>query len=130
MLQARDWLSFLIGVILGAMGLLPFLHSLGKGPEWFALSWLSVEILSYIIAAGGFYLIINSLIEITNSNIIGWISFFIAGLITLTGILKVLGEREIVTGFFAIGWISPMFYYFIFMILGLFLIIATFAMEL
>lgn len=130
MLEAKDFLSGLIGVILGALGLLPFLNSIGKGPEWFALSWLPVEILSYIIAAGGFYLIINSILEITNSNIIGWISFFIAVLITATGVLKVLGQREIITGFFAIGWISPMFYYFIFMILGLFLIIATVAMKL
>lgn len=130
MLQARDWLSFLIGIILGALGLLPFLHSIGKGPGWFAFSWLPLGILSYLIAAGGFYLIINSFIEITNSNIVGWISFGIAALITATGILKILGQKEIVSGLLAIGWLSPMFYHFIFMILGLFLIIATFAMEL
>lgn len=130
MMQAKDWLSGLVGLIIGAFGLLPFLNSIGKGPEWFALSWLPVEIFAYIVAAGGFYLLINSFIEITMSNIIGWISFLVAGLITLTGVLKVLGQREVITGFFAIGWMSPLFYYFIFMILGLFLIIATFAMEL
>jgi len=130
MLQARDWLSFLVGVIIGALGFLPFLHSIGKGPAWFAFSWLPVSILAYLIAAGGFYLIINSFIEITNSNIVGWISFGIAAAITLTGILKILGQKGVISGFLAIGWLSPMFYYFIFMILGLFLIIATFAMEL
>jgi len=130
MLQARDWISCLVGLILGMLGFLPFLHSIGKGPEWFALSWLPLEILSYLIAAGGFYLITNSIIEITNSNVLGWVSFFAAAAITLTGVLKVLGQRGVISGFFAIGWLSPMVYYFIFMTLGLFLIIATFAMEL
>ncbi len=130
MMQAKDWLSAIVGLIIGAFGLLPFLNSIGKGPEWFALSWLPVGIFAYIVAAAGFYLVINSFIEITMSNVIGWFSFGIAGLITATGILKILGQRGIVSGFLAIGWLSPMFYYFIFMILGLFLIIASVAMEL
>ena len=130
MLQPRDWLSGLVGIILGLLGFLPFLHSIGKGPEWFAFSWLPLQFLTYIIAIGGFYLVINSVIEITNSNVIGWISFFIAALITITGILKILGQRGTIAGFFAMAWMPAMFYYIIFIILGIFLLIATFAMEL
>lgn len=133
MMTAKDWLSFFVGAIVGAVGALPLLHKyMGIGPAFFDLSFLPVTILAYAIAGVGFYLIINSFIEITNSNPIGWFSFLLAGLIVATGVLKALGDMGVVTGFLALPFlnaISPVFYHVVFIIEGLFLMIACFAME-
>ncbi|MBW2989973.1 hypothetical protein KY358_06690 [Candidatus Woesearchaeota archaeon] len=119
MMEMKDWISGLVGVIILCLGLFPLLNSRGIGPGWFGLS-LPVRLLSWVIVGGGFYLIINSLIEITNSNVIGWVSFFIAAVITVLGILQVLRK---------ITWISGIIFNIAFILLGLFLMIATFAME-
>ena len=119
MMEGKDWMSGLAGLLILALGLLPLLNGRGVGPSWFALS-LPVKLLSYVVVVGGFYLIINSFIEITNSNVIGWLSFFVAAVITILGVLQVLGK---------ISWISGMVFNIVFIIMGLFLIIATFAME-
>ena len=119
MMQMKDWVSGLVGLIILGLGLLPLLNNMGMGPAWFGFS-LPVKILGWIVAIGGFYLIINSFIEITNSNIVGWISFLIAAVITILGVLQLFGK---------ITWIGGIVFNIIFMILGLFLIIATFAME-
>jgi hypothetical protein len=95
------------------------LNGIGIGPAWFAFS-LPLKLLTWVIVIGGFYLIINSFIEITNSNVVGWVSFFIAAAITVMGILQVIGK---------VAWPNALFFNIIFIILGLFLMIATFAME-
>ncbi len=119
MMEVKDWISGLVGAVILCLGLFPLLTSYGVGPAWFAFS-LPVKILSWVVVIGGFYLIINSFIEITNSNVVGWISFLIAAVITVLGVLQVLGK---------ITWISGMIFNIVFIILGLFLMIATFAME-
>jgi len=133
MMEAKDWLSFFIGALVGAMGALPLLHKYMKvGPAFFELSFLPATIFAYVIAAIGFYLIINSFIEITNSNPIGWFSFLLAGIIIVTGALKALGQLGVVGGAFALPFldaISPIFYQAVFVIEGLFLMVAAFAME-
>jgi hypothetical protein len=133
MMEAKDWLSFFVGLIVASMGALPLLNKfLGIGPAFFSLEFLPATIFIYAIAGIGFYLIINSFIEITNSNPIGWFSFLIAGLIVVTGVLKALGELGVVSGFLALPFlnaISPVFYQIIFVIEGLFLMLACFAME-
>jgi len=130
MIRPRDWVSFFVGIVVGSFGLLPILHKTGAGPGWFAMEWLPIALLSYIAAGAGFYLIVNSVVEITNSNVIGWVSFMVAAIITLSGVMQVLGSKGIVSGFFAFGWLSPIVYHVIFVVLGAFLVIATFAMEL
>jgi len=119
MMEPKDWISGLVGLVILCLGLFPLLNKFGVGPGWFAFN-LPVMLLSWVVVIGGFYLIINSFIEITNSNIVGWISFLIAAIITVLGVLQVLGK---------ITWISGMVFNVIFVIIGLFLIIATFAME-
>ena len=119
MMEAKDWISGLVGILILGLGLLPLLNNFGIGPEWFALN-LPVKLLSWVVVVGGFYLIINSFIEITNSNVVGWASFFIAAAITVLGVLQVLGR---------ITWISGIVFNIVFILLGLFLAIATFAME-
>lgn len=120
MMSMKDWISGLVGAIIFCLGLLPLLNSRGIGPSWFAFN-LPVKLLSWIVVIGGFYLVIDSIIEITNSNIVGWFSFLIAAIITILGILQVLGK---------ISWISGIVFNIIFIIVGFFLIVATFAMEL
>lgn len=119
MIELKDWISGLVGLIILCLGLFPLLNKYNIGPDWFAFN-LPVKLLSWVVVIGGFYLIINSFIEITNSNVVGWISFFIAAIITVLGVLQVLGK---------ITWISGMVFNIIFIIIGLFLMIATFAME-
>jgi len=119
MMEPKDWISGLAGFVILCLGLLPLLAARGIGPSWFDFN-LPVKLLSYVIVIGGFYLIINSFIEITNSNVIGWVSFLIAAVVTVLGVLQVLGK---------IGWISGMVFNIIFIVIGLFLMIATFAME-
>ena len=119
MMEAKDWISGLVGLLILGLGLLPLLNSREIGPAWFGFS-LPVKLLSWVVVVGGFYLIINSFIEITNSNVVGWVSFLIAAIITVLGVLQVLGK---------IGWISGIVFNIIFIVVGFFLIVATFAME-
>jgi len=129
MMHPRDYVSFLVGAVIGALGALPLLSKLGTGPDWFALEFLPVQLFAYIVAAIGFYLMVNSVIEITNSNSIGWISFMIAMLFLVIGIFQVLNKFSIGPGWFSLDFISHTIYYVIFVIEGLFLMIAMFAME-
>lgn len=130
MLTMKDWVSFFVGALIAALGVLPILSRLGIGPGWFALDFLPVVLFSYIVAAAGFYLMINSVIEITNSNTVGWWSFIIAAVVLAIGLLPLLSGFGIGPAWFAFPWISPLIYQIIFVIEGLFLIIAMFAMEL
>ena len=129
MMEPSDWIAGLVGAVVFCLGLFPLLGAMGKGPAWFAFQ-LPVALLAWVVMIGGFYLVINSLVEITNSNPIGWISGLVALLVTITGILNVLGRAGKVTGFLAMGWIPSALYNIIFIILGFFLMIATFARKL
>ena len=81
----------LLGIVIFCAGLFPILNKFGKGPEWYAFQ-LPVSLLAWVLTIGGFYLIIDSIIEITNSNIIGGVSAIVAIIITATGVLNVLGK--------------------------------------
>jgi hypothetical protein len=119
MMEAKDWISGLVGGVILCLGLFPLLNARGIGPGWFAFSF-PVKLLSWVVIIGGFYLVINSFIEITNSNVVGWLSFLVAAIISVLGVLQVLGK---------IGWISGIVFNIIFIVVGFFLMIATFAME-
>lgn len=129
MMEPSDWIAGLVGAIVFCLGLFPLLGAMGKGPAWLAFQ-LPVALLAWIVMIGGFYLIINAIVEITNSNILGWITGLIAVIITVTGVLSVLGKAGKITGFFAMAWIPQALYYIIFLVLGFFLMIATFARKL
>lgn len=132
MMQQRDWISMFVGIVIFALGFIPF----GEGFGWFnfglsaflAQSWF-IALMPWIAAVAGFYLIINSFIEITNSNAVGWVSVIIAVLITALGVLNVLGGMGKVNGFLAMAWLSSVVFQVIFIVVGLFLMIAAFAME-
>ena len=129
MIEAKDYISFLIGAVLAAAGALPLLNKFNVGPSWFGLPWMPIQIFAYIVAIAGFYLMIESVIEITNSNSIGWISFLVAGLFLAVGVLQVLSAFNVGPSWFSLNFISQTIYHIIFVIEGLFLMIAMFAME-
>ena len=130
MMETKDFISFIVGLLLTIMGAFPLLNKMGVGPEWFALSKLPVSIFAYIVAGAGFYLLVNSVIEITNSNSVGWISFLIALVFLGVGLLQTLFAFGIGPSWFELDIITNTIYYVIFTIEGIFLMIACFAMEL
>jgi len=101
-MQMRDWVSGMIGIVVFCLGSLPLLNNFGVGPAWFKLA-LPIAILSYVVAAMGFYLLIDSFIEISNSNTVGWVSFLIAFVCLGIGMLPVLHGFGIGPDFFSLG---------------------------
>lgn len=124
MMQARDWISGIVGAVIFLLGLMPML-----GKFAFLNSW-PVPILIWIVAGAGFWLAYSSIVEITNSNIIGWWSFGVAITVLIIGLLPLLHSFGIGPGWFEFKWLSRTAYNIIFIIEGIFLMIATFAMEL
>ena len=124
MMQMRDWISGIVGLIIFLLGLLPLI---GK---FEFLNNLSSTIIVWIIAIGGLYLAVNSLTEITNSNIVGWWSFGVAIAVLVIGLFPLLHFFGIGPGWFDFNWLNRTAYNVIFIIEGVFLMIATFAMEL
>ena len=98
--------------------------------SWFALHFLPVQIFIYILAGAGLYLAVESIREILNSNKIGMISFVVGAVVLLIGLLPLLNGYGIGPAWFAFPWLSTMVYQILFIIEGLFLFIAMFAMEL
>ncbi|MBN1543920.1 hypothetical protein JW898_00480 [Candidatus Woesearchaeota archaeon] len=133
MMEAKDIISFIVGILLFALGLLPLLSKLGIGPSWFNVwSFLPVTIISWIVAVGALYLVIDSVIEITNSSAIGFVSIIIAFVCLLIGVLPILANFGIGPSFFALGFLGPVSRYLfdlVFIIEGVFLMIAMIAME-
>ena len=124
MMQARDWVSGLIGAVIFLLGLFPLL---GK---FEFLNNLPVSLLTWIVAGAGLYLAMNSIIEITNSNVVGWWSFIIAIVVLVIGLLPLLHGFGIRPAWFEFSWLNRTVYNIIFLLEGFFLMIATFAMEL
>lgn len=124
MMQARDWISGLVGAVIFLLGLLPLIG------RFESLNNLPVSLLTWIVAGAGLYLAVNSIIEITNSNIIGWWSFGVAITVLVIGLFPLLHGFGIGPEWFAFNWLPKKAYNIIFIIEGIFLMIATFAMEL
>lgn len=124
MMQLRDWVSGAVGAVILLLGLLPLIG------RFEFLNNLSGTVVIWIVALAGFYLMINSVIEITNSNIVGWVSFGIAVAALIIGFFPVLHSLGVGPGWFEFAWIGRTAYNIIFIIEGAFLMVATFAMEL
>jgi hypothetical protein len=132
MMEAKDFISGFVGFIVFLLGLIPILESFGvlqTGFSAFLGSGAFVAAIPFVLAILGFYLAIESVIELTNSNHIGYISFIIGGIIMLIGLLPALQAFGIGPGLF--GFELPVtVYHIVFLIEGIFLMIAMFAMEL
>lgn len=124
MMQLRDWISGAVGAVIFLLGLMPML-----GKFTFLNSW-PVPLLIWIVAGAGLYLAVDSIIEITNSNIIGWWSFIVAIIVLIIGLFPLLHSFGVGPAWFEFKWLNRTVYNIIFIIEGVFLMIATFAMEL
>ena len=123
MMQARDWVVGLMGTLLVLFGILPLFGML------LFLNDITPKILVWAVLIFSLILVYCAIVEITNSNVLGWVSFLIAiggVLLILLPILSSVGvgpswfSYELPRGIFSV----------VFVIQGAFLMAATFAMEL
>ena len=131
-MEAKDYLSGLVGLVVLAAGLIPILESMkvvNLGITGIIHSSAFSSAIPYILAVLGFYLAIESIVELTNSNHIGWMSFLIGVAIMAIGLLPALQSFGIGPGLFGLT-LPAMVYNVIFVIEGLFLLIAMWSMEL
>ena len=132
MMETKDFLSAFVGLVLFAGGVLPLLAKFKIGPAWFALKFLPVTIISWIVAVGALYLVINSVIEITNSASVGYLSILIAFVCLVIGVLPILAGFKIGPTWFALGFlksIGPILYSIVMIAEGIFLMLAMIFME-
>ena len=122
MMQMRDWVIGLIGLIIGAVGLLSLLKILPFE--------VSRSFLVWIAAIGSFILLYASIIEITNSNVMGTVSVIAAGVFLIISFLPLLNSFGVFGDWAGFKWIGESLYNIVLVIEGIFLMIATFAMEL
>lgn len=132
MMEAKDWLSFFVGLIVGSLGAIPLLEkytALNWGISNFLnQNWFTAA-LPWIAGLAALYLIMDSFIEITNSNVVGWISIIVAFIALAAGALPILANYINLP--FSVAFLdgSLLIYRIIFVIEGFFLMIAAFAME-
>ena len=122
MMQMRDWVTGLIGVITGALGLLSLIGVLPFELSKTALVWIA--------AVAGIILLYASIIEITNSNIMGTVSIIAAGIVLVISLLPALSGIGWLGSWAEFGWIGETVYKVILAVEGILLAISTFAMEL
>ncbi|MBU0979345.1 MAG: hypothetical protein KJ709_00940 [Nanoarchaeota archaeon] len=127
--DAKDIVSFAAGAVLTVLGLFPLLFKAGVGPKFFELKFFSLELFSFILAIGGLMLIVNSVHEILQANPVGKISMVIAIVLFTIGFFQVLSRFNIGPAFFELSFINHTIYYILFIIEGVFLMIASVAME-
>ena len=122
MMQMRDWVIGAIGIAIGALGLLSLIGIM--------FSDISKGVLVWVAAIAGLILLYASIVEITNSNILGTVSIIAAGLALVVSILPVLNSMGLFGDWAAFGWLGAAFYKIVLVIEGALLAAATFAMEL
>ena len=122
MMQMRDWVIGIIGVIIGALGILSLIGLLPFELSKSALVWVS--------AIAGLILLYAAIIEITNSNVMGTVSIILAGIALVVSLLPALNSLGILGSWAEFSWIGETVYRIILAIEGVFLAISTFAMEL
>ena len=109
------------------LGIIPLLN--GWGAVSFALpgflnSFLALAAL-YIIAAGGFYLLIDGFLEWGNP--MAWLTFVVALIVLAVGTIPLLNQFGVIG--FTIPYLNMTVYHIIFTIEGFFLFIGAFLME-
>ena len=122
MMQMRDWVIGLIGVIIGALGVLSLIGILPFE--------LSRGVLIWVAAIAGIILLYAAIVEITNSNIMGTVSIIAAGIVLIISLLPALNGIGWLGDWASFSWIGEAVYKVILVAEGAFLAISTFAMEL
>jgi hypothetical protein len=128
-MSARDWISFFIGLVLFAVGLIPLLNQFKITPFGLPgfLAGFVAQIFFWIIALAGIYIVVDGLIEPAGHMIhitlmVLGIIFIIVGLIPILNSFKIIG--------FSIPYLSNLIVYnIIITIEGVMLMSAGFTMR-
>jgi hypothetical protein len=125
--EPKGWLSMIVGLVLLVIGLIPLLNGWSVIPFGLPsfLTGLISSIIVYLIAIGALYLIIEAFIEDIGDPI-GKITLIVGILIFALGIITLLNSFGVIG--FSIPFLNEMIYNILFMIEGIFLVIAAFVM--
>lgn len=124
--QPKGWISLILGVILLVLGILPLLATLkvlGSNPIAFVTNILGINILQYAVAIAGLVLIVDAFMEMDTLRIV---SLIVGVVVLAAGLIPVLNTFGIIG--FTIPFLSALLYQVVFIIEGIFLVIAAFAM--
>lgn len=124
--QPKGWISLILGLILMGIGILPLLEKfklIGANPIAPVTNILTVSILQYVVAIAGLVLIIDAFMEMDTIRVV---SLIIGIIVLASGIIPVLNSFHVIG--FTIPYLTVTVYHVVFIIEGIFLIIAAFAM--
>ncbi|MFH1211793.1 MAG: hypothetical protein V1659_02570 [Candidatus Woesearchaeota archaeon] len=125
--EPHNWVSLFVGLIVTAFGLIPLLSKLKLIPSLLGFLDNIVGVIGvYLIVAFGLYILLDSFLE-DNDNAIKYISIVVAIAVVAVGLITMLNSLKIIA--FKIPIVTPIVFNIIFVVEGLFLIIAAFAME-
>jgi len=120
----RHWISFFVGIIIFLLGLFPLIDK----TEWLGpLNSVVGQILIYILAFGGLYIIVDSFFEFTFHSGLGITTLLIGLVIFGLGLIVILHSMGVIA--FTITFLSNIVYYILFMLEGLFLMLGCFVMD-
>lgn len=119
----KNWSALIVGSLLMALGLIPLLNTFKVISFGGFLNSIFPTIATYILAAGGIYLLIDSFMEDDHMRMM---SMIIALIIIAIGVIQILHGFNIIG--FGIPFITDTVYYILFVIEGLFLFLAAFFM--
>ena len=123
----QSLISFIVGLILSALGIIPLLNAAGVIafglPEF--LSGIVGAIVMYLLAGSGIYLLVEGFME-GFDHPMGKISVLVGFLVLVIGIIPLLNSFGIIT--FGIPFLSLTLFRILFVIEGLLLIFGAFNM--
>ena len=123
--EPKNYIACIVGLVLVAIGLIPLLNKMGM------ISWgipttidgLIMGFALYIITIAAVYLLIDSFMEDHGMRMI---SLVVAIVIAIMGLIPILNSFGLIG--FTIPFLGPMLFYVIFLVEGVFLLIAAFTM--
>jgi peptidoglycan biosynthesis protein MviN/MurJ (putative lipid II flippase) len=118
MMTTRGIISLVLGVIVGLLGLLPLCHQI-KILSFDISSSIPAFILYILVVAGGIFLLIDSVHEIT----LRWISVVLGIIVVMLGMVGLLSYMGIIA--FKLGFIPELLWNIIYIVTGVFLIFGS-----
>ena len=123
----RSIASLIAGIFLIVLGFIPLLQSWGAisfGLPEFLTSFIAL-IATYLIAAGGFYLLVDGFLQWGNP--FAWVTFLVAIAVLCIGLIPIFNTFGLIS--FTLPFLNQTFYSIIFTVEGVFLFIGAFIME-
>jgi|TARA_Y100000031_G_scaffold39714_1_gene44721 hypothetical protein len=114
----KSLISLILGIVVGAFGLVPILNAMGT--TTFTLPALPETVLLIILIAGGAYLVLDGIMEVAMFPAVGWISILIGAASAVIGFLTLIGKAA---GF---GFLEGAFLNVILAVVGFLLLIGAF----